>query len=222
MTWLPLEMEAASRLWDLLPWHTLLLPVTNLSSAKLTAGPPETSPLAAAAASVSQARVHVSLLWCARSWLGVFSLVPRVEGWDSCSKASSGSGMAYVKSRQLLAFFMDGTGAHEDLRCLSIVAMVMQPFNAMRIWFLKWPVPEILRFSEFLPGSGIWVKVVHLSIGCYDKHLLSMSVKKGAHKHVNLIVWKSCELLCVCYLDLEHVSTWEIPCTFEGKGPHYL
>lgn len=44
MTWLPLEMEAVSRLWELLPWHTLLHPVTNLSSAELRAGPPETSP----------------------------------------------------------------------------------------------------------------------------------------------------------------------------------
>lgn len=51
----------------------------------------------------------------------------------------------------------------------------------MRIRFLKWPVSEILKFSEFLPGSDTWVEVVHLLIGCSDKHLLNMSVKKNKH-----------------------------------------
>lgn len=81
MTWLPLEMEAASRLWELLPWHALLHPITNLPSAKLTAGPPETSTPVSATASVGQACVCVSLLWCARSWLilGSFHLC---QGWE--------------------------------------------------------------------------------------------------------------------------------------------
>lgn len=49
---------------------------------------------------------------------GLFTCA-RGEGWASCSKASAGSGMAYVKNRQLLAFLVDGTGAPEDLRCLT-------------------------------------------------------------------------------------------------------
>lgn len=81
MTWLPLEMEAASRLWELLPWHALLHPITNLPSAKLTAGPPETSTPVSATASVGQACVCVSLLWCARSWL-ILRSFHLCQGWE--------------------------------------------------------------------------------------------------------------------------------------------
>lgn len=98
---------------------TLLHPVTNLSSAKLTAGPPETAPRQQLLVLAKHVFVFPSggvtdpgLVW------GLFTCA-RGEGWASCSKASAGSGMAYVKSRQLLAFLVDGSGAHEDLRCLS-------------------------------------------------------------------------------------------------------